>query len=44
MNDTDRKKKYTRPQIKYELTLETRAGSPIGNLGTDPFDLQETQR
>ncbi len=36
-------KLYVRPQIVHELTLETRAGSPLGGGGLiDPLGLDPT--
>lgn len=36
----NRPKIYVKPEILYELELETRAGSPIGPLDPlDPFNL-----
>jgi hypothetical protein len=37
-------KAYSQPAIVYELTLETRAGSPLsGALLTDPLNLDPVQ-
>jgi hypothetical protein len=37
-------KAYNKPAIVYELTLETRAGSPLGRAPlTDPFGLNPAQ-
>ena len=30
---------YTKPAIVHELKLETRAGSPLGNVLTDPLGI-----
>ena len=33
------KKPYSKPEIIHELELETRAGSPLPGIESDPLDL-----
>ena len=33
------KKSYSKPEIIHELELETRAGSPLTGIDSDPLDL-----
>ena len=33
------KKSYSKPEIIHELELETRAGSPLTGIESDPLDL-----
>ena len=36
-NPKDKRQKYTKPEVKQELDLETKAGSPLGNP-VDPIN------
>jgi hypothetical protein len=36
---TREQKPYSKPEIIHELELETRAGSPLTGIDTDPLDL-----
>ena len=41
MNDQESRKSYAKPEIIYEMDLETRAGSnPTVEQMDDPFDIQ----